>query len=116
MAHPDNPESADHRLYRALDYIADSKAEEKEQSKKLSLTSNLEQGAAVAVASTFTALTDPMASKPALPSSAPLAIKDGQPEGQRRRTLESQRNYWSLRESRRRKRTLLLPRRKRTIA
>ena len=30
MAHPDNPESEKHRLYRALDYMNDSKADEKE--------------------------------------------------------------------------------------
>lgn len=81
MAHQDNPESEAHRLYRALDFIADSNGKSHETEKKLTLKTVLEQGAVVPMVSTFSgtaSLTSPPALQAALPASAEqLSIRDG---------------------------------------
>ena len=75
MAHPDNPASEAHRLYRALDYIADSRVHDKEQTKKLSMTAALDQGGVAAVSPLFLS---PQASHTNLPGHTPLALTDAE--------------------------------------
>jgi hypothetical protein len=75
MPHPDYPESEQHRLYKAVDYISAFTEHEKEASKTMSQTAALEQATVMPLLSTFQMPLDQHG--PSSSSSGPLAIQDG---------------------------------------
>ena len=79
MAHPDNPGSEAHRLYKAVDFISETTDKEKEVSKTISQGAALEQATVMPLLSTFRM---PLANSIFLSSSFldRIAIQDAGPQ------------------------------------
>ena len=79
MAHPDNPGSEAHRLYKAVDFISETTDKEKEVSKTISQGAALEQATVMPLLSTFRM---PLANSNFSSSSSldRLAIQDAGPQ------------------------------------
>jgi len=79
MAHPDNPGSEAHRLYKAVDFISETTDKEKEVSKTISQGAALEQATVMPLLSTFRM---PLANSNLSSSSSldRLAIQDAGPQ------------------------------------